>query len=75
MFSEFSSDTREVGLFLSCFLAFWAGVVVTIAVDEYLMPDVRQSCRDDRNVEQLCIDGNANACRVMEARQRREGDL
>jgi len=36
----------------------------------FSIPGASDSCRDDRDVERLCIDGNDNACRVMEARRR-----
>lgn len=47
------------------------GVILVIGSYILVADEARESCRDDRNVEQLCIDGNDSACRVMEVRRGR----
>lgn len=49
--------------------AFFLGILFAFGVCYVVMPGATESCRDQRDVERLCIDGNVNACRVMESRR------
>lgn len=62
-FFDFDPDAGSLAIGLL------VGVLLSVGISYLIGDEVDRSCRDQRNVEQLCIDGNDNACRVMEVRR------
>lgn len=68
------SVIRAVGLFLSDMGWAWVfGMLIGITLGVFsglsLADDIEAQMQRDQRIEQQCIDGNNNACRVMELRR------